>query len=102
MIDSIRSAFRVGQVTWRLHALQRMLERNISRADVARAIENGEIIETYPDGKPFPAGLCLGFSAERPIHVVLAWDAEAQAVYVVTVYEPDLDHFGPDFKSRRV
>lgn len=101
MIEAIQSAIASGQVKWRLHALERMLERNIGRSDVARAVEGGEIIETYPTGKPFPAYLILGFSGERPIHAVVGWDEGAEIAYVITVYEPDSEHFGPDFKVRK-
>jgi len=102
MIEAIQSAFASGRVKWRLHALQRMLERNIGRADVARAIGCGEVIETYPVGKPFPACLILGLAGNKPIHAVIGWDAEIETAYVVTVYEPDLEHFEADFKTRRI
>jgi hypothetical protein len=102
MIGPIRSAFSSGRVKWRLHALQRMLERNIGRAEVARALASGELIETYPVGKPFPACLIAGLAGNRPIHAVIGWDAVAETAYVVTVYEPDLEHFEADFKTRRV
>lgn len=102
MIEAIRSAFAAGRVKWRLHALQRMLERGISRAEVGDAVARGEVIETYPSGKPFPACLVLGFPGTRPIHAVIGWDAAIETVYVVTVYEPDLEHFQADFRTRRV
>ena len=59
MLKEIQSAFAAGRVKWRLHALQRMLERGIIRADIASVVVSGEIIETYPTGKPFPACLIL-------------------------------------------
>lgn len=102
MIEAIRSAFASGQVKWRLHALQRMLERNIGRVDVSQALARGEVIETYPVGKPFPACLIVGHAGNRPIHAVISWDAGTETAYVITVYEPDLEHFEADFKTRRV
>ena len=102
MIEAMRSAFASGQVKWRLHALQRMLERNIGRADVAQVVATGEVIETYPVGKPFPACLIGGRAGSRPIHAVIGWDAGAEMAYMITVYEPDLEHFEADFKTRRI
>ena len=37
------------------HCLQRMQERDISRADVKNGIATGEIIEEYPDDFPNPS-----------------------------------------------
>ena len=49
-------------ILWREHALQRMNERRISKADVKVAILSGEVIEDYPDAYPtinrIPASGC--------------------------------------------
>ena len=39
------------------HFRKRMYERNILLSDVMRAVDNGEIIEEYPEDYPFPS--CL-------------------------------------------
>ena len=41
-----------SKILWTQHCLQRMQERNISRADVKNGIVTGEIIEDYPDDYP--------------------------------------------------
>lgn len=61
----------------------------------------GEIIEDYPDDKPFPTALFLGWLQEEPFHVVTALDPVSGYCFVITVYRPDLDHFEPDYKTRR-
>jgi hypothetical protein len=76
-----------------------MLERNIGRADVGSAVACGEVIETYPVGRPFPACLILGFAGSKPIHVVVGWDGGTETAYVITVYEPDLEHFEAGFRT---
>lgn len=78
-----------------------MAERDIRRSDVLEALSSGELIENYPDDRLFPSALFLGWARARPIHVVSAFDAESNRVFVVTVYEPDLEHFEPDFRTRR-
>lgn len=100
-LEAIRSAFKMGRVKWRLHALSRILERSITRDMVFELVLKGEIIETYSADKPFPSYLVFGVTAERALHAVIAVDRESGIAYVVTVYEPDLEHFEADFKTRR-
>jgi hypothetical protein len=80
--------------------LQRLLERGISRGEVFRAMEHGEIIESYRHSEPFPSCLLLRVE-EQPLHVVAALDRELRTCHVVTVYRPDAQHFEADFKTRR-
>ena len=41
-----------------------MVERDISRLDVFRCIEEGEIIEDYPNAFPYPCSLVFGYAFE--------------------------------------
>jgi hypothetical protein len=36
-----------------------------------------------------------------PVHVVAAADPEARICHVITAYRPDLEHFEPDWKTRK-
>ena len=45
-----------SKILWTQHCLQRMQERDISRADVKNGIATGEIIEDYPEDYPNPTG----------------------------------------------
>ena len=47
--------------TYRLHAIERMFERDIEKPMIENAIKNGEIIEEYEDDKPYPSYLVLFF-----------------------------------------
>ncbi len=78
-----------------------MVNRNISREDVKKVIQNGEIIEEYPDDSPFPSCLILGFIENRPIHTVVGFDSSSQMVYIITAYEPSTEKFESDFKTRK-
>ena len=89
-----------GQLIFRVHALQRMFQRGISEADVRRALESGEELESYPDDAPYPSRLVLGWSASRPLHVVAAEDREAGETIVITVYEPDPNQWEAGFRRR--
>ena len=51
-----------SKILWTQHCLQRMQERDISRADVKNGIATGEIIEDYPDDFPNPSCLIFGYN----------------------------------------
>ena len=50
---------------------------------------------------PYPSTLFLGWVDGKPLHVVVALDAWSQWVYIITAYEPDLEHFEPDYRTRK-
>ena len=99
-ISALRSGVRAGRIHWRQHALERMLERGISRAAVIRVLLEGEAIETYEEDHPHPS--CLVYhGVPEPLHVVVAWSGKAGICHVITAYRPDLQHFEQDFKTRK-
>ncbi|NOY52487.1 MAG: DUF4258 domain-containing protein [Deltaproteobacteria bacterium] len=101
-IDRIRKSVEKKRIEWQRHALERMLQRGISTTIVKEVLSSGEIIEMYPDDKPLPSGLFLGWIAKKPFHVVAAYDANSDCVFVITAYRPDLEHFKADYKTRRL
>ena len=78
-----------------------MFERQIDVADVREILTNGETIEAYSQDTPYPSRLVLGWCRGRPLHVVVADNAEAQETIVITVYEPDPGRWQPGFRQRR-
>jgi len=64
-------------------------------------LASAEVIEEYPDDKPYPSRLVLGWVGSRPIHLVVADNAEAQETTVITVYDPDPEQWDADFKRRK-
>lgn len=100
-LEALRKVVRAGRIQWQRHALERMAERGIATADVKRVLAEGERIEDYPDAYPLPAALLLGECGDRPLHVVVALDGAAETAYVITAYEPTLEHFEPDFRTRK-
>jgi hypothetical protein len=97
----VRHAIVEGRLTWQQHALQRLAERNLCREDVVQSILNGEVIEDYPDDYPLPSALVLCSREGRPVHVVVAWDAEDHRTYIITVYIPNEARFADDCRRRR-
>lgn len=60
------------RLVFRVHAIQRMFQRRISEEEVRYVVSAGENIKAYPEDKPFPSRLMLGWSGSRPVHVVVA------------------------------
>ena len=89
------------RLVFRVHALQRMFARRVSVSDVRRLVGAGETIEEYPDDTPYPSRLVLGWLGERPVHIVVADNAEAKELIVITVYEPEGSRWDGGFKRRR-
>jgi len=89
------------RIFFRVHAVQRMFERNISAKKVSQALQSGEIIEDYSTEMPEPGRLILGFQGKRPFHVVASENQEHNRVTIITVYIPDPQKWTKDFKSRR-
>ena len=90
------------QLLFRVHAVQRMFERNISVRNIAQVLESGEIIEDYSSEMPEPSSLVLGFQGRRPFHVVTSENVETNETTIITVYIPDPRKWAKDFRNRRV
>ena len=82
------------------HAIERMFSRSISIDNTKYAIEHGEIFFEYPNDKPYPSFLILGFVNQRPIHIVLG-KSKLDVCVIITVYEPDKNIWNDDFKSKK-
>jgi len=86
----------------RKHAHERSFQRNISRDEIRRVLEAGEVLREYPEDTPLPSYLVLGWiEDDRPIHVVAADDEEEDVTHVITVYEPDPDLWTDDFRQKQ-
>jgi len=89
------------RIIFRVHAVQRMFERNVSMKSVTQAIQFGEIIEDYSSEMPEPSRLILGFQGKRPIHVVASENKKTKEITIITAYVPDPGKWNKDFTSRR-
>ncbi|MCC6764090.1 MAG: DUF4258 domain-containing protein [Deltaproteobacteria bacterium] len=78
-----------------------MFERGISPEDVRHVLDDGQVIEQYPDDTPYPSRLVLGWRGDRPLHVVAADIPGGQEIIVVTVYEPDAIRWEAGFTKRK-
>jgi hypothetical protein len=83
------------------HAIRQMFARAVSVEDVAGVVRDGEIIKEYPDDKPYPSFLVLGFVRGSAVHVVVALDGGTMTAIVITAYPPDERLWSDDFRRRR-
>ena len=83
------------------HAIRRIFERSLGRDAILEVVRAGEVIAEYLDDSPHPSYLLLGFVAGKPVHVVVAREAEIRRCFVVTAYHPDPSLWSDDFRVRR-
>jgi hypothetical protein len=100
-LAAFREAVADGNIEWRKHVLQKLAERAISQQDVRDVLMNGERIREYTDDKPFPSALFLSYVSGKPLHVVAACDETNRQAFVITAYEPSLDIFEADYRTKR-
>jgi hypothetical protein len=90
-----------SNLLFRIHAVQRMFEREVSVKKVARALQAGEVIEDYSSEMPEPSRLVLGFQGKRPFHIVTSENPDINETTIITVYIPDPQKWTKDFRNRR-
>lgn len=93
-------AHKCNDFIYRKHALERILSRNIDPEDIENTIKNGEIINEYPEDKPFKSFLVLGFISNTPLHVVISQDLEGNCI-IITSYIPDNKIWENNFKTKK-
>jgi hypothetical protein len=72
----------------------------ITTDEVRRVVENGQLVEDYPDDARGHSCLMLGLGeGGRPIHVVCAPKDEYLAI--ITAYLPDPAEWAEGFNTRR-
>lgn len=77
-----------------------MFQRQIAEAEIRQVLMTGEQIESYPDDRPYPSYLMLGFVGNRPVHVVAADAKDEAATIIISAYEPDPARWDATFRKR--
>jgi len=100
-VEEIQALCQLGKIKWTTHISARLQERGIEPSDIKHCINNGEIIEQYPDDFPHPSCLISGFDfCGNPLHVVM--DVGAGYIWLITAYIPNHNKWQSDFKTRKV
>jgi hypothetical protein len=82
------------------HAIIQMFKRGIKVSDVGTVLQTGKVIKEYPEDKPYPSFLILGFINDRPLHIVASSDENGNC-YIVTAYEPDERLWDENFTTKK-
>ncbi|WP_425639458.1 DUF4258 domain-containing protein [Algoriphagus yeomjeoni] len=92
--------FRCRELIYSDHAINQMFNRDITTEDIEEVIRLGEIINDYPNDRPFPSCLILGFATKRPLHLVIAINELESKCVIITAYEPDPKLWAENFKFK--
>ena len=105
MIEEIQKCFITDAVVYTQHARWEMRAEEfgpITDREVYEAVCNGEVIEEYPQDKPYPSVLIFGrTSSGRPLHIVCAYASEEKLAIVVTVYQPHPERWNSYRRRKR-
>ena len=100
MIQKIKEAFRKDRYEYSLHAVDQSILRHIACKEILEMVENGQIIEDYPEDKFGPSCLIYGkTNLERPLHIQCSYPTRPK-IKIIIVYEPDPEEW-IDFRKRR-
>lgn len=86
-ISEIREKVERGEYEISYHAEKERYAEDILIADMESAVFSGEILESYPDDPRGKSYLILGYSRNRPIHIVCGY-TPLKWVRIITVYIP--------------
>jgi len=89
-IDDITAPVRNGRVRITDHADEEARDDGLAFDDICFSVLHGEIIEDYPDDRPYPSCLIYGRTpAGDPVHSVWAYNEASEWAVLITVYRPD-------------
>ncbi|MBI5888073.1 MAG: DUF4258 domain-containing protein [Deltaproteobacteria bacterium] len=89
-IGDIIESIKTDRVRITDHADEEIHNDDLTFEDVFVSVISGEIIEKYPQDKPYPSCLVYGNNFKNePIHSVWAYNRNTGASVLITVYRPD-------------
>lgn len=100
-LGDIVEAIRFNRVRITDHADEEARADRLSFDQIYFSVMSGEIIEDYPNDKPYPSCLVLGqtFGGD-PVHSVWAYNPQNHWAVLITVYRPDPKRW-IDWRTRR-
>ena len=99
-IETLRKYYAEDKVFVTEHAAERFRQRGIDAKDIRQALDNGDIIEQYPDDYPFPSCLVFGVDETgKVLHICMS--DEGSSSRVITAYYPDPNRWSEDLRTRR-
>ena len=100
-IDDIIGAIHRNRIRITDHADEEAQADHLSFDEIFTSVLQGEIIENYPDDKPYPSCLIFGKTfSQEPVHSVWAYNQETRWAVLITLYRPDPARW-LDWRTRR-
>lgn len=101
-LEDIVDAIRQNRIRITDHADEEAQADHLSFDEVFASVLQGEIIEDYPDDRPYPSCLVYGETlAREPVHSVWAYNRENRWAVLITVYRPDPRRWIDERKRRQ-
>jgi len=89
-LADIVNAIRSHQVRITDHADEEAASDRLSMEEIYFSVLHGELIEDYPDDKPYPSCLIFGrTTAGLAVHSVWAYNPSSRWAVLITAYQPD-------------
>lgn len=101
ILEFIKTCIEKRRIRWTYHVNMRLKGRFIPRETILSAVDTYQVIEQYPKDKYLPSYLVYAEKKSKIIHIQIAVDVENESVIIVTAYEPTLEKWEKDFKTRR-
>ena len=101
--NKIKELVLAGKYEYSKHAEREREADRIWVRQLEEALTNCEIIEDYPDDPRGPSFLALGFSENRPIHIVGSIRTNPDELLLITVYDPSKnpDAWTENYRKRK-
>jgi len=101
-ISDIVNAIQYGRIRITDHADEEAQNDGLSYEEIFFSVFTGDIIEHYPDDKPYPSCLVYGSTFKgEPVPSVWAYNKETKWAVLITVYRPDPAKW-IDWRKRRI
>ena len=101
IIEDIKNAIQNSRIKITDHADDEAEADGLTFDEIFFAVAHGEIIEHYPDDKPYPSCLINGFTfSGDAVHSVWAFNNKSLWAVLITVYRPDPERW-KTFRIRR-
>lgn len=99
IIKKVKRAYE-KEVIITLHAKEEARRDGMKFREVREVLQSPILVEDYPDDPRGHSCLLLGFTrAGKPLHIVCS--PKPYGLVIVTVYEPSLYEWQPDYKKRK-
>lgn len=100
-IEDIIDAIRSNRIRITDHADEEAQADALVFDEVFFTVLQGEIIEEYPEDRPYPSCLIYGRTfSDEPVHSVWAFNADNRWAVLITVYRPDPERW-KEWRTRR-